>query len=88
MNKNSNLFILIFLGILWSTFAIFTKISAEALSPFFVAFSRLALGGILLYTLCLFQNRKIFIIKNFKYYTVVGFFNSALPFTLFAISST
>ncbi len=88
MNKNSNLLVLIFLGILWSTFAIFTKISAEALSPFFVAFSRLALGGSLLYALCLFQGRKIFITKNFKYYAIVGFFNSALPFTLFAISAT
>jgi drug/metabolite transporter (DMT)-like permease len=88
MNTNSNLFILIFLGILWSTFAICSKISAEALSPFFVAFSRLALGGVLLYSLCLIQRRKIFIAKNFKYYAIVGFFNSALPFTLFAMSAT
>lgn len=88
MNKNSNLFVLIFLGILWSTFAIFTKISAEALSPFFVSFSRLALGGLLLYGVSLFQRKKIFITKNFKSYAIVGFFNSALPFTLFAMSAT
>jgi len=87
MNKNSNLFILISLGILWSTFAVFTKVSAELLSPYFVAFSRLALGGVLLYTVCFLQSRKVFIAKNFKNYAIVGFFNSALPFTLFAMSS-
>ena len=87
MNKNRNLFILIILGIVWSSFAIFTKVSAEALSPVFVAFSRLALGGALLYVICLVRRKNIFIAKNFKYYAIVGFFNSAFPFTLFALSA-
>lgn len=88
MNKNSNLFVLIFLGIIWSTFAVFTKVSAEALSPYFIAFSRLAIGGALLYTVCLFRGKKLFIAKNFRQYAIVGFFNSALPFTLFAMSAS
>lgn len=87
MNKNSNLLILIFLGLIWSTFAIFTKIPAEVLSPFFVAFSRLAIGGIFLHAFCALRSKKIFIAKNFKHYAIVGFFNSALPFTLFAIAA-
>jgi len=87
MKKNSNLFILISLGIVWSTFSIFTKISAEVFSPYFVAFSRLALGGALLYTVCLIKRKKVFIAKNLKYYAIVGIFNSALPFTLFAFSA-
>lgn len=87
MNKNSNLLVLLFLGMIWSSFAIFTKISAEDLSPYFVAFARLVLGGALLYSICLIQRKKIFIVKNFKYYAVAGFFNSAFPFTLFAIAS-
>ncbi len=87
MKKNSNLFILVGLGIIWSSFAFFTKISAENLSPFFVTFSRLALGGILLYSVCLIRGKKVFVAKYFKYYTIIGFFNSALPFSLFAISS-
>lgn len=87
MNKNSNLFILIFLGIIWSTFAVFTKISAEVLSPYFVAFARLAIGGALLYSVALIRRKKIFFRKNFKQYFTVGFFNSALPFTLFALAA-
>ncbi len=87
MNKNSNLFILIFLGLIWSTFAIFTKISAEVLPPFFIAFSRLAIGSALLCAVILFQRKKFFFAKNFKYYFAVGFFNSALPFTLFALAA-
>lgn len=87
MNKNSNLFILIVLGIAWSSFAIFTKIAAADLSPYFVAFSRLALGGALLYSICLIQRKKVFLPKNFKHYAIVGFFNSAFPFTLFALAS-
>jgi drug/metabolite transporter (DMT)-like permease len=87
MNKNSNLFVLIFLGILWSTFAVFTKISAEVLSPYFIAFARLAIGGVLLYSVALIRRKKLFFQKNFKQYFFVGFFNSALPFTLFALSA-
>jgi len=87
MNKRSNLFILIFLGIIWSSFSAFTKISAEVLSPFFVSFSRLFLGGICIYGVCLFRGKNIFVVKNFKYYAIVGFFNFALPFILFSYSS-
>jgi drug/metabolite transporter (DMT)-like permease len=87
MNKNSNLFILILLGLIWSTFAVFTKVSAEVLSPYFISFSRLAIGGVLLYSVCLFQKKQVLVAKNFKRYAIVGFFNSALPFTLFAMSA-
>lgn len=87
MNKNSNLVILILLGILWSTFAIFTKIPAEVLPPFFISFSRLAIGGALLLAVALFQGKKLLVSKNFKYYAIVGIFNSALPFTLFAVAA-
>lgn len=87
MNKNSNLVILIILGIIWSTFAIFTKISSEALSPYFVAFSRLAIGGALLLAVTLIQKKEVFVTKNFHHYALVGFFNSALPFTLFGFAA-
>ncbi len=88
MNKGSNLVILIFLGIAWSFFAIFTKIPAEVLSPFFVAFARLFLGGAFLLLVCAIKGKNIFVAKNFKYYAVIGFFNSALPFCLFALSAS
>lgn len=87
MNKNSNLVTLIFLGIIWSSFALFTKICAEVLSPCFISFSRLALALTMLWGLCLFRKKKVFIAENFKYYAVIGFLNSALPFTLFAFAS-
>lgn len=87
MKKNSNLFILIFIGIIWSSFAIFTKISSANLSPYFSTFCRLALGGSFLYAWCLITKKKVFIAHNFKHYAIVGFFNSAAPFTLFALAS-
>ncbi len=87
MHKNSNLFILILLGIIWSSFAAFTKIAAAELLPFFVTFARLFFGVILLYSIVLFNKKKLSLIKNYKHYAIVGFFNSALPFSLFALSS-
>jgi len=87
MNKNHNFFVFIALGVMWSTFSVFTKISAEVFSPYFVVFSRLFLGGILLYCATLFSKKKIFVVKNFKQYAIVGFFNSTMPFTLFAFAS-
>ncbi len=87
MKKNSNLILLIILGLIWSTFAIFTKISSENLFPAFVSFARLAIGGIMLWAVCLFRRKKILMAQNFKNYMIVGLFNSALPFTLFAIAA-
>lgn len=87
IKKRSNLLVLVFLGLVWSTFAIFTKIPAEVLSPFFVAFSRLFIGGVLIYVFTLFRGKKVFVPKNFRHYAIVGFFNSALPFTLFALAA-
>jgi drug/metabolite transporter (DMT)-like permease len=87
MIKNSNLRILIVLGIIWSSFAIFTKFAAEEFSPFFIAFSRLAIGGVILIFICLIKKKKIHLGTNLKKYTIVGFFNSAFPFTLFAMSA-
>ncbi len=87
MKKSSNLFVLILLGIMWSTFAAFTKVSAENLQPFFVSFGRLAIGGSMLYAVAFLRKQKVFLAKNFKRYFVVGFFNSALPFSLFALSA-
>lgn len=87
MNKRSNLLVLISLGILWSSFAAFTKVAAEAASPFFIAFSRLAIGGSLLYAVTTLQKKPVFLRKNLKKYFIVGLVNSALPFTLFGLSA-
>lgn len=87
MNKSSNLFVLIILGLIWSTFAIFTKISVEVLSPFFVGFARLAIGSVMLCTVIFWQRKKFHFGKNFKHYLIVGFFNSALPFILFSLAA-
>jgi drug/metabolite transporter (DMT)-like permease len=87
MNKNSNLTILIILGIIWSTFAILTKIPSEVLSPYFIAFSRLFIGALILLPVALLKKKRVFVIKNFKFYTIVGITNSALPFILFAYAA-
>lgn len=87
MAKRSNLLLLITLGILWSSFALFTKVSAQNLSPYFTVFIRLVLGGSLLYLACIISKKKIFEPKNFSKYLITGFFNSIVPFTLFAFAS-
>lgn len=87
MIKKSNLLLLAILGILCSTFALFTKVSAENLSPYFTAWARLALGGIILYGACRIKGKKIFIPANFNKYFFTGLFNSIIPFTLFAFAS-
>lgn len=87
MNKNSNIIVLIVLGVIWSSFALFTKICAEVLNPFFISFARLLLAWLMLFGLCLLQKKQFLIRDNFRYYAVIGFFNSALPFTLFAFAA-
>jgi len=87
MVKKSNLLLLVTLGILWSTFALFTKISTENLSPYFTVWARLILGGAMLYGACAIKGKKIFELKNFNKYFFIGLFNSIIPFILFAFAS-
>lgn len=87
MNKKSNLYILLLLGLIWSSFAIFTSIASNSLSPFFISFARLFIGGAMLSCYCLTRKIKIFSKKDNFRYLIVGLFNSALPFTLFAFAA-
>jgi len=87
MKKNRSLILLIILSLVWSSFALFTKITALVLSPFVVVFFRLIIGGAFLYLICLKQKKKIHYRKNFKHYAVIGLLNSAVPFTLFAFTA-
>lgn len=87
MKNKANLITLFVLGFVWSSFALFTKICAETLSPIFIAFGRLLIAAIMLYLLCLIQKKPVFLKENYKFYTVIGFFNSSFPFVLFAYSA-
>jgi drug/metabolite transporter (DMT)-like permease len=87
MTKNSNLLVLLALGLVWSSFAMFTKIAATVFSPAFIVFSRLFIGGLFLYSVCLYQKKPVFLKKNLKTFALIGIFNSAIPFTLFAFAA-
>jgi drug/metabolite transporter (DMT)-like permease len=87
MNKNSNLLLLFILGFIWSSYGIFTKISAETVSPFFIAFFRMLVGGSLLYLICFLQKKPLLWKKNFKNYAITGIVGSAIPFILFAFAA-
>ncbi len=87
MKNKANLITLFVLGFVWSSFALFTKICAETLSPVFIAFGRLLIAAIMLYLLCLIQKKSVFLKENYKFYAVIGFFNSSFPFVLFAYSA-
>ena len=87
MTKNSNLLILLALSLAWSSFAMFTKIASAVLSPVFIVFFRLFVGGLFLYAICLYQNKPVFVKKNLKNFMLIGIFNSAIPFTLFAFAA-
>jgi len=87
MTKSSNLLILLILSLIWSSYAVFTKIASAEVSPFFISFLRLFIGGLLLYSVCFYQKNPVFLKKNFKNYAVVGLFNSAIPFLLFSFAA-
>jgi len=87
MNKTSNIFILLLLGLAWSSFALFTKIASASASPIFIVFFRLFVGGLLLYLVCFFQKKAVFVKENLRNYILIGLFNSAIPFTLFAFAA-
>jgi drug/metabolite transporter (DMT)-like permease len=87
MHKNSNLLLLFILGFIWSSYGIFTKISAATVSPFLIAFFRVLVGGSFLYMICFLQKKPLLWKKNFKNYAITGIVGSAIPFILFAFAA-
>lgn len=82
-----NLFRLLLLGAIWGTSFMLMRIAVPEIGPLPVTFLRAFLGGAALYLFARASNVDFAWRANARTYLVIGLFNTAIPFALFAWSA-
>ncbi|RZI44772.1 EamA/RhaT family transporter [Herbaspirillum sp. HC18] len=82
-----NLFRLFLLGAIWGTSFMLMRIAVPSLGPLPTTFLRALLGGIALYMFARSRGIDFRWRENARTYLVIGLFNTAIPFALFAWSA-
>ncbi len=86
--KSFDIFLLLFLGLIWGSSFFNIKIATYSYEPFTLALVRVIFACIPLFILCRIKKIKIQAFsKNWKPYALIGLCNIAIPFTLIAIGT-
>ncbi len=80
----ANLLRLVLLGAIWGGSFLFMRVSVPAFGPVLLIFLRVAVGALFLWLVCRALALSRMDLTQWRHYLVIGLFNSALPFTLFA----
>jgi len=78
---------LLLLAAIWGASFLFLRIAAPVLGPVAVVTVRLALGALFLLGVALIKRRSLDIRAHWKHFLILGFLNTAFPFTLFAFAA-
>lgn len=78
---------LISLAAIWGGSFLFMRISANALGPAYLIEARVALAAISLLAVAVYLKRSLSFIQHKKHFFIIGLFNTALPFLLFAYAA-
>jgi drug/metabolite transporter (DMT)-like permease len=74
------------LALLWSFSFLFVRLSVGAFGPAGVVFFRVLIAAVVLYGYAMFTQQNLQFVTYWRQYMVLGFFQTALPFFLFAIA--
>ncbi|NEX63775.1 DMT family transporter [Noviherbaspirillum galbum] len=85
--SNANLFRLLVLSAIWGTSFMLMRIASPVLGPMLTTLGRAGLGAIALYLFARARGVDFQLRRNAKTYLVIGLFNTAIPFVLFAWSA-
>lgn len=85
--STSNLIRLMLLGAIWGTSFMLMRIASPVIGPLPTTFLRALLGGVSLYAIASARGIDFGWRRHAKTYLVIGLFNTAIPFALFAWSA-
>ncbi|MES2016756.1 MAG: DMT family transporter [Pseudomonadota bacterium] len=85
--NTANMLRLILLAAIWGSSFLFMRISAPVLGPAVLIEYRVAFAALFLAIVGLFLKKRLDLAANWKHYLILGFFNSAFPFLLFAYAA-
>lgn len=75
------------LAALWGGSFLFMRIAAPVIGPAILIEMRLFLAALFLLVVALFLKRKLKLRRHWRHYSILGWFNSALPFLLLAYAA-
>ncbi len=78
---------LLTLAAIWGGSFLFMRIAANPLGPVALVEARVLLAAVILYIISCYLKKHITFKANIKHFFILGFFNSALPFLLFAYAA-
>ena len=78
---------LLVLSALWGGSFMLMRIATPVLGPSFTAEGRVACAAVFLFFVSIHLKKPLNALRDWKPYTILGFFNSALPFFLFSYAS-
>ena len=85
--NTANLLRLVLLAAIWGSSFLFMRISAPVLGPAVLIEYRVAFAALFLAIVGFVLKKRLDLGSNWKHYLMLGFFNSALPFLLFAFAA-
>jgi drug/metabolite transporter (DMT)-like permease len=85
--NTANLLRLVVLAAIWGGSFLFMRISAPVLGPAVLIEYRVLFAAVFLFAVGLVLRKRLGLREHWKHYLILGFFNSALPFLLFAFAA-
>ncbi|MBV8659327.1 MAG: DMT family transporter [Burkholderiales bacterium] len=82
--KPANYARLLLLGAIWGFSFIFLRVASPVFGPLLTSLGRVACGALVLAVMLHFKQTPLAWRHNLRTYTVIGLFNTAIPFSLFA----
>ena len=86
--NTANMLRLILLAAIWGSSFLFMRISAPVLGPAVLIEYRVGFAAVFLAIVGLVLKKRLDLAANWKHYFILGFFNSAFPFLLFAYAAS
>lgn len=78
---------LLLLSAIWGASFLFMRIGAPVLGPSLLIFARVGLAALFLLLVGVYVRKSLEVPRHWRHYLVLGLFNSALPFLLFAFAA-
>lgn len=78
---------LLLLSAIWGASFLFMRIGAPVLGPTLLIFSRIALAAVLLLAVAAHFGKALDVRQHWRHFLILGFFNAALPWMLFAFAA-
>lgn len=86
--NTANMLRLVLLAAIWGSSFLFMRICAPVLGPAVLIEYRVAFAALFLLLVGLVLKKRLDLAANWKHYVILGFFNSAFPFLLFAYAAS